>query len=180
MSEKRIPNVACSVCGNRFYARPCEIKKGRGKYCSQECYHSTCVKYEFPIHRVCSYCEKDIVIIDRRYLKKRFCSNSCSAKSSNRKRKGIQYKCSVGIKNLLIAKYGKKCMIPFCNYDICVDLHHIQYRSTGGDNGIDNCLLLCPNHHREVHMKRFEVDFLRRVLDDLRGSVAESGLRRPI
>lgn len=165
MSEKRKSNVKCIICGTDFYARPFEIKLGRGKYCSQKCYHSVCRKYNFPIHRKCLYCGSEIIISDLRYIKKQYCSNTCSAKSSNRKRKGTKYRQGRGIKNLLINKYGKKCMMPNCDYTTSVDVHHIQHRSNGGDNGITNCLLLCPNHHREVHLKLFDQDFLVRMLN---------------
>ena len=35
----------------------------------------------------------------------------------------------------------------------CIELHHIYYRSERKDliNDIDNCIMLCPEHHRMVH-----------------------------
>ena len=37
-NQVRKPNTECRTCGNSFYARPCDKKKGYGIYCSRECY----------------------------------------------------------------------------------------------------------------------------------------------
>ena len=29
--------------------------------------------------------------------------------------------------------------------------HHIQWLSRGGDDALDNLMLVCPNHHRAIH-----------------------------
>ncbi len=36
------------------------------------------------------------------------------------------------------------------NADV-VDTHHIQYISRGGDDALDNIVVICPNHHRAIH-----------------------------
>mgnify|MGYP001558894057 CR=1 FL=1 len=38
-SKKKGENRNCPVCGNRFYAMRCEIKKNKGKYCSKKCFN---------------------------------------------------------------------------------------------------------------------------------------------
>lgn len=35
--------------------------------------------------------------------------------------------------------------------DVC-EAHHLQWLSRGGDDVLDNMVLLCPNHHRLVHV----------------------------
>jgi len=34
--RKRIPRK-CEICGKPFLARPCDIKRGRGRFCSRQC-----------------------------------------------------------------------------------------------------------------------------------------------
>lgn len=46
-----------------------------------------------------------------------------------------------------IMHYGAKCMIPGCTFDYVVHNHHINPRSEGGSYGVENCIILCPNHH---------------------------------
>jgi hypothetical protein len=55
-----------------------------------------------------------------------------------------------------VDEYGK----PLC------EGHHIQWLSRGGDDALDNLMLVCPNHHRAIHRcdapldwGRFELDF---------------------
>lgn len=43
--------------------------------------------------------------------------------------------------------HGHKCMIPGCEFDFFVHNHHITPRGEGGSHSLDNCILLCPNHH---------------------------------
>lgn len=46
--------------------------------------------------------------------------------------------------------YGEKCEI--CDYTLSVDVHHLIPRSRGGNDNKENLSVLCPNHHREVHI----------------------------
>jgi hypothetical protein len=46
-----------------------------------------------------------------------------------------------------IRVYGKQCMIPECDFHHVVHNHHIVPRSEKGGHSLDNCILLCPNHH---------------------------------
>jgi hypothetical protein len=45
--------------------------------------------------------------------------------------------------------YGDHC--EFCQYSAATHVHHITPRSAGGINSIENAIVLCPNHHAEVH-----------------------------
>lgn len=42
-------------------------------------------------------------------------------------------------------KFEGRCFI--CSFDEIVEVHHILPRRLGGDDGPDNLVLLCPNHH---------------------------------
>ena len=39
-----------------------------------------------------------------------------------------------------------------------IEIHHIQYKSEGGDNSCFNLVPLCSNHHSLVHMKTIKID----------------------
>jgi hypothetical protein len=47
-----------------------------------------------------------------------------------------------------IQAYGKKCAI--CEFSFDVDVHHIDGNRL--NNQIDNLIVLCPNHHRVIHL----------------------------
>jgi len=82
------------------------------------------------------------------------------------KRKGIQRRVTVGFcgeensnwrggyslhfaKNLAIRILKKnECVI--CGYKISTDVHH--WDGNKKNNNSNNLVLLCPNHHREVHL----------------------------
>lgn len=52
--------------------------------------------------------------------------------------------------------YGGRCQV--CQWNpvdvygepLC-EGHHIQWLSRGGDDALDNLMLVCPNHHRAIH-----------------------------
>lgn len=37
--------------------------------------------------------------------------------------------------------------------------HHIQWLSRGGDDVLDNLMLVCPNHHRAIHRCDAPIDW---------------------
>lgn len=54
-----------------------------------------------------------------------------------------------------VDEYGK----PLC------EGHHIQWLSRGGDDTMDNLMLVCPNHHRAIHRCDAPLDWLNFTLD---------------
>jgi hypothetical protein len=60
--------------------------------------------------------------------------------------------------------YGGRCQI--CLYDpvriygrqVC-HAHHIQWLSRGGEDELDNLVLVCPNHHAAIHQVDAPFDF---------------------
>jgi hypothetical protein len=61
-------------------------------------------------------------------------------------------------------KYAGQCQIcrfdPRARYDrrLCHG-HHIEWLSRGGDDNIDNMVLICPNHHSAVHQTDAVFDY---------------------
>jgi len=63
--------------------------------------------------------------------------------------------------------YGEQDFVP-C--EICgsraVDIHHLTYRSHGGDDTVNNCMALCRYHHDMVHDEQISEEDLRIVHDN--------------
>lgn len=57
------------------------------------------------------------------------------------------------VRRQAIRHYGHQCMIPGCSFDIVVENHHIVPRAQGGKHRLENCILLCPNHHAMADAK---------------------------
>lgn len=75
------------------------------------------------------------------------------------------------LKNAMIWLYGKKCQLPDCGYWLFVDVHHIRgkgFRDRSGrrhtNNRISECILLCPNHHREADNGLISVEDLEKLI----------------
>jgi hypothetical protein len=49
-------------------------------------------------------------------------------------------------------------VVPGCRNATCVDLHHLELRSEGGENDPDNFVVLCGAHHGAVHRGRLRID----------------------
>lgn len=58
--------------------------------------------------------------------------------------------------------FGNECMICGWNKASC-DAHHIIEKSKGGLNTLQNALVLCPNHHAEVHANLFTIEQLQKT-----------------
>ena len=164
-----MPYLMCLNCGEKFYAKPNFIKKGRAKYCSVKCYSEfkgRAYPQKYPHFKKCGECQKEFEILSFKYRERKYCSQSCAAIHSNKKRAGIRYKnidkinLETSFRANLISKYGKICMVPGCDYKKFVDAHHIVSRSNGGQHFVKNGILLCPNHHREADNGLIDDDIL--------------------
>jgi len=61
--------------------------------------------------------------------------------------------------------FGKACMI--CGWDkASCDTHHIQEKSQGGLNTLRNAVVVCPNHHAEIHAGRITKEELYKINTD--------------
>jgi len=60
--------------------------------------------------------------------------------------------------------YDGRCQVcrwdPFDEYGepLC-EGHHIQWLSRGGDDALNNLMLVCPNHHRAIHQYDAPLDW---------------------
>jgi len=146
----------CFYCKNTFNAAISEVKRGNGKFCSLSCVcHYRNIHYLKPravklVSKTCNFCNKKFQHRPYKGLGK-YCSIICKNNSRRGKKPGspnqnIRRKC----KNLAFTSYGEKCEV--CEYALAVDVHHLIPRSEGGKDEAYNLAVLCPNHHREVHI----------------------------
>ena len=54
-------------------------------------------------------------------------------------------------------------MCENCRQRKAVDIHHIQYRSRGGGNDINNLIALCRVCHNQAHMELLSPDYLSKI-----------------
>ena len=62
------------------------------------------------------------------------------------------------LRRALIQRDEHRCRVPGCRNATFVDLHHIQWRSAGGQHEPDNLLTLCSAHHRAVHRGQIRIE----------------------
>jgi hypothetical protein len=55
------------------------------------------------------------------------------------------------LRRAVLARDQHRCRAPGCRNATFVDLHHIQLRSEGGRNELENLVTICGSHHRAVH-----------------------------
>jgi hypothetical protein len=70
-------------------------------------------------------------------------------------------KIPVDVRYELLTEAGYKCGNPACRNIITLDLHHIEYVSSGGGNGPSNLLVLCPYCHSMHHAGHIPIEAIR-------------------
>lgn len=152
-----MPVASCRVCKNKFYAKPSWLKRGWGKYCSQQCQFTANRRGRFVN---CYICNKTVwrapKKLEHSQSKKFFCSKSCQTKWRNsivfvgpnhanwRGGSNVNYR-NVLIKNN-IKQICKKCKTPDKRI---LAAHHID--EDRGNNKLENLVWLCPNCHFLIH-----------------------------
>ncbi len=63
----------------------------------------------------------------------------------------------LGIRRALVARDGG-CSFPGCDRPpgICA-AHHVQHWIDDGETKVENCCLLCPMHHQQVHLQGWDI-----------------------
>ena len=51
----------------------------------------------------------------------------------------------------------KSCRVPGCCNTNYLDAHHIKHWANGGETSLDNLVMLCRHHHRELHKNAFSI-----------------------
>ena len=55
------------------------------------------------------------------------------------------------LRRKLLHRAGWKCEVPGCTNRLWLDVHHLRFRSRGGQNDVANLMVLCSSHHRALH-----------------------------
>ena len=133
----------------------------------------------------CIDCNRDISYKTSNNVKR--CERCKRLKYVNRKKTSKKGFTISQVKHKIITLYSGSCAI--CNWratdkllttrantfhSFGCEIHHINTVSNGGEESIDNLILLCPNHHKQADLKIISKEDLRAyqipaegVVDDL-------------
>jgi len=114
--------------------------------------------------KTCPVCGKDFVTTDDPSEAKITCSYLCSNRYFRTKHLLGEFGPETKIyhtnyRTLCINHYGHKCV--FCDWDMCVDVHHIDRDRSNND--ISNLIPLCPNHHALTKLSEYRDDMDKRI-----------------
>jgi 5-methylcytosine-specific restriction endonuclease McrA len=62
------------------------------------------------------------------------------------------------LRRTVLARDHRSCRVPGCKNTHFVDVHHLQPRSEGGRNTLENLVTLCTAHHRASHRGELIID----------------------
>lgn len=150
----------CLECSGVFYPAISEVKRGNGKFCSLSCVGHYCNKHYIKPRPAaikvifCKFCGKKFEYRIRKHPKyslRKFCSYACANNAKRGKQPGhLNQNVRRKLKEIAFSTYGEQCEV--CGYRLSVDVHHLIPRSENGRGEVYNLAVLCPNHHREVHI----------------------------
>jgi len=58
---------------------------------------------------------------------------------------------SPALRRAVLLRDHRRCGVPGCRNARFLDVHHVQLRSEGGPNELENLLTMCSVHHRAAH-----------------------------
>jgi hypothetical protein len=61
------------------------------------------------------------------------------------------------VRRRVLRRDGGRCVVPGCRHATFVDIHHVDFRSEGGEHDEDNLIVLCSAHHRALHLGRLQI-----------------------
>ena len=103
-----------------------------------------------------------------------YCSESCSRRSTVNKAKAAKRAAGINkVAHIIYQAYDCKCALcgwqatneliilnGKAHYSKGNEIHHITPLSKGGEDSLDNLILLCPNHHKQADMGLIPKDTL--------------------
>ena len=96
--------------------------------------------------KTCENCSKKFLAGRK---KAKYCDNDCTIKAQNKTRK---QKLSNRTFQKILKRAFSDWQCPFCTWKKTFATHHILHKSKGGDENTMNLIMICPNHHSEVHL----------------------------
>ncbi len=151
----------CVECKREFDAILSDVKRGRGKFCSQSCrskFHGKRAKVVHDPNLTCALCGEEFYRAPRLQRSRHgfyFCSRSCKDKAQK----------IGGIKEIMPDHYDnhkstyrafalreKENKCERCNYDKIKGILEVHHRDRNrSNNELENLEILCPNCHMEEH-----------------------------
>lgn len=114
-------------------------------------------------NHVCERCGADYYRKRQKRFTSRYCSRECMYAAfqgeGNPNYRHGQNKAAA--RDLAHRHLEERCAV--CQWDIHVQTHHILPRKNGGQNGIENLILLCPNHHWMADHQLLAPEYLERL-----------------
>jgi 5-methylcytosine-specific restriction endonuclease McrA len=174
-------NAICAHCGKSFYLKESSLRRGRGKYCSQQCQRDA-----GSVTKTCEVCGKEFKMKRSHDINGngRYCSIACRSKgyiarevfkgensprfidgnagSQEYERRAAHRRRARKRKNggdytldewnNLCEKYGNRCLA--CGRtDVLLTVDHIVPLKLGGKNDISNLQPLCKSCNCKKHTK---------------------------
>lgn len=152
--------VLCQACSKAFKTKAYFIKRGQGRFCSLNCYHSTFLRGRTV---TCATCRATMYRTPQQLRRSKsklyFCSKSCQTVWRNQVFSGEKHKLwKNGLftyRNLLLRseqpQICKRCGTR--DYRVLA-VHHIDHNHH--NNKLENLLWLCHNCHLLIHRDKVE------------------------
>ncbi|MFA5299168.1 MAG: HNH endonuclease signature motif containing protein [Lutibacter sp.] len=111
----------------------------------------------------CKKCNKPFLKACAVVLHERYCGQLKNEKRSTIRRKQVSsiLEVTTRLASKQLNKFKIGCSI--CGWDEArCDSHHIISRENGGKDTLDNLIIVCPNCHRLIHIKKkYSIEFLK-------------------
>ena len=146
-----IADCTCQFCGKHFQLPEREVKRGRGQYCSKDCFYKAKIKYGKRDQIVALYQQGETykeIGEELGIMPATVGGQIYRMKLADRYGDGVitHTGSKNALQNILKKHYGiEECEL--CGYGRAVEIAHITEKRNGGRFVVSNCILLCPNCH---------------------------------
>ncbi|MDO8641372.1 MAG: HNH endonuclease signature motif containing protein [Nitrosarchaeum sp.] len=112
---------------------------------------------------ICKKCNESFLSARAVTIHEKFCGKQTHLGRIDKRRRQENSIENIAIKltHKQLRKFDVACVICGWNESSC-DIHHIVSLNRGGQNQIDNIIIVCPNCHRVIHVeKKYSILFLK-------------------
>lgn len=145
----------CKICNKSFDVGCKEHNRGNALYCSISCGLKNPRTYK-TYNKTCINCNNSF---ETKSSDTKYCSKSCKQKWYRKQQVTTEY----ATKSLQRILGHLPCEL--CGWcESTRDVHHITPISEGGQNKLNNVIVVCPNYHRMIHKNLISKDALLNAL----------------
>ena len=149
----------CLRCGTTFITETKYLKRGHGKYCTQDCAHKSRTKKVHKPNNICAQCGNHFYRQQSHLLKSKsglfFCGRECKNKAQRidgmREIHPAHYNGSAVYRDRALRLHKHICV--GCGYRKSIKVllvHHINWSRK--NNEVTNLAVVCPTCHKEIHL----------------------------